>query len=68
MILTPPQLLTLSHMARRLRVPARWLRAEAEAGNLPHVKAENVLLFDPVTVEAVLLERARQTPGVRHGE
>ena len=48
-------------MARRLRVPVRWLRGEAEAGRVPHVKAERVLLFDPDTVEAVLLERARDS-------
>jgi hypothetical protein len=47
-------------MARRLRVPTLWLRAEAEAGRLPCLKAGRVLLFDPETVERVLVERARQ--------
>ena len=47
-------------MARRLRVPVRWLRNEAEAGRIPHVQAERVLLFDPATVEQVLLDRARR--------
>ena len=51
-------------MAARLRVTAKWLRAEAEAGRLPHVKADKVFLFDPEAVEAALLERARG--GVRH--
>ncbi len=46
-------------MARHLRVPVRWLKAEAEAGRIPHVKADAVLLFDPETVERVLLERAQ---------
>ena len=50
-------------MARRLRVPLRWLRAEAEAGRIPHVQAERVLLFDPETVERVLLKRAQATQG-----
>ena len=54
------KLLTAGPMARRLRVPVRWLRAEAEAGRLPHVKAESVYLFDPAAVEAALLARARE--------
>jgi len=41
-------------------VPVKWLREEAEAGRIPHLKADKVFLFDPATVEAVLLERARQ--------
>lgn len=47
-------------MARRLRVTQAWLRDEAEAGRIPHLKAGDRLLFDPETVERVLLERARQ--------
>ena len=47
-------------MARRLRVTVRWLRAEAEAGRVPHLKAGKVILFNPETVEKVLLERARK--------
>lgn len=54
------KLLPVGPMARRLRVPVRWLRAEAEAGRLPHVKAERQFLFDPETVERVLLERAQR--------
>ena len=53
-------------MARLLRIPVRWLRAEAEAGRIPHVKADRVFLFNPETVEQVLLERARQG-GMPHG-
>lgn len=51
--------LILSAMARRVRVPAKWLRAEAEAGRIPHLKAGNVLLFDPETVERLIAERVR---------
>ena len=58
-MLAPPKLLPIGPTARRFRVPVRWLRAEAEAGRIPHVRAEQVLLFDPETVERVLLERAR---------
>ena len=48
-------------MARHIRVPVAWLRAEAEAGRVPHLRAGTQLLFDPETVERVLLERAQQT-------
>jgi hypothetical protein len=50
-------------MARRLRVPVRWLRDEAGAGRIPHLKAGKALLFDPETVERVLRERARREGG-----
>jgi hypothetical protein len=55
-----PTLLPAGPMARLLGVPVRWLKAEAEAGRIPHVKAETVFLFDVETVERVLLDRARQ--------
>jgi len=60
MIPQPPVLLALSSMARRLRVTAKWLRAEADAGRIPCVRGDGVYLFDPDTVERVLLERARK--------
>ena len=59
---TPARLLTTGAMARRLRVRAAWLRAEAEAGRIPHVRAEDQYLFDPESVEQVLVERAQQNP------
>ena len=61
MITFPTKLLPIGPMARRLRVSVRWLRSEAEAGRLPHVKAERQYLFDPEAVERVLLERAQGT-------
>ena len=57
-----PKLLPLAATARRLRVPARWLRSEAEAGRVPHLRAADEIMFDPEAVEAVLLERARELP------
>ena len=53
-----PRLLSLSQMARRLRVPAQWLRDEANAGRVPHLKCAEQLLFSPRTVESVLVDRA----------
>jgi hypothetical protein len=55
-----PKLIPLGPMARRLHVPATWLRGEAEAGRIPHLKAGSRLLFDAQTIERLLLERARQ--------
>lgn len=54
-------LLSLRFMARHLRVPQKWLRAQAEAGLIPHLDAGGQLLFNPEAVEAVLLERARSS-------
>lgn len=54
------QLLSLSVVANRLRVPATWLAEEAEAGRVPSLNAGGRLLFDLKAVEAVLLERARE--------
>jgi hypothetical protein len=45
--------------ARRLRVTVKWLRGEAEAGRVPHLKADDRFLFDLESVERVLLERAK---------
>jgi hypothetical protein len=60
---TPAHLTPLGPTARRLRVPAKWLREEAEAGRVPCLKAGKAILFDTETVERVLLERARQGGG-----
>lgn len=64
--------LHLGAMARQLRVPAKWLRAEAEAGRIPHLRAGSALLFDPEVVERIVLQRLSETPGpaqeVRDGE
>lgn len=64
--------LYLGAMARRLRVPATWLRTEAEAGRIPHLRAGSVLLFDPEVVERIVLDRLRESPtpakGVARGK
>ena len=53
-----PKLLPVGPMARRLRVPVKWLRDEADAGRVPHLKAGKAVLFAPEAVEKALLERA----------
>jgi hypothetical protein len=55
------QLVPINVAARWLRVPAQWLKEEAEAGRIPHLKAGKAVLCDLAAVEAVLLERARLT-------
>ena len=57
--------ITLSRMARRLGVSTAWLRAEAESGRIPAVKADDTYLFHAATVEGVLAERAAK--GVENG-
>jgi len=56
-------------MARVARVPATWLKAEAEADRIPHLKAGARMLFHAPTVERILLERATkaETQGQDHG-
>ena len=49
---------TLSRMARRLGVRSDWLRAEADAGQVPAVRAGDRYLFDPASVESTLRDRA----------
>jgi len=49
-----PEILTLRRMAARLGVPSRWLREQAEAGNIPGLRAGDRWLFAPdVAVNAV---------------
>ena len=55
---SPPKLLPLGSMAHQLRVTTKWLRNEAESGRVPYLKADRRLLFDPETIERLLLERA----------
>lgn len=56
------QLVPLGVIANRLRVPVSWLRTEAEAGRIPHLRAGRAILFDVDTVIAILIQRAREVP------
>lgn len=55
--------LPLRRAAVRLGVPAAWLRAEADAGRVPHLRVGRRLLVNPQAVERVLLDRSRQAGG-----
>lgn len=57
---TSESFLSLRHTATRLGVPAAWLRSEAQAGRVPHLRAGRRILFNPAAVERVLLERANR--------
>jgi excisionase family DNA binding protein len=52
-----------SDAARRLGVPEAWLKREAQAGRVPHIRAGRRILLDPQAVEAALAERAAQAVG-----
>jgi hypothetical protein len=52
------QLLTLSRLAARCRLPREWLREEALAGRLPCLRIGRKLLFNLTAVQQVLAERA----------
>lgn len=54
------KLLPSGPMARRLRVPVRWLETEAAAGRIPSVQCGKVFLFNPKAVEEELVRRASQ--------
>jgi hypothetical protein len=56
----PETFISLQRAASRLGVPAAWLRAEAEAGRVPFLRAGRRLLFNPDSVAAALLERAKE--------
>ena len=45
-----------------LGVPVAWLRDEAKAGRVPYLKVGRRILFDPETVERVLVERLQNDP------
>lgn len=57
-MLNEDNLLTLAGAARRLRIPAGWLRDEAEAGRLPGVRTGESWLFHLPTIVRVLEDRA----------
>lgn len=52
------KLLTLPRLARSLRLPVAWLRAEADAGRIPCLRIGRKRRFSLEAVERALLERA----------
>jgi len=60
-----PKLMPLAAMAHYLGIRPKALRAEADAGRVPCVRAGDAYLFNPPAVEAALLDRARGGEGDR---
>jgi len=54
------ELLSLSRLARRLGVTQQWLRAQADNGTIPSLKAGNRYLFHPIAVQEALAAKAAQ--------
>lgn len=52
---------TLRRLANRTGLSAAWLKAEAEAGRIPSLKAGRYLRFNVQAVERVLAERTTRT-------
>ncbi len=63
----PRDPLPLNLAARCLRVPARWLRDEIDAGRIPALIAGRSVLVHVPTAAALLAERAKRE-GVSRGE
>jgi len=55
-----PKLVPLGVMARLLHVPTKWLRAEAEAGRVPALRAGDRFVFRPDVVSPLVAERAAE--------
>jgi len=53
------QLWPLGAMARKLHVPCKWLRQQAENGTIPALRAGDRFVFDPDVVLPIVAEMAR---------
>jgi len=60
------RLLSLPELAEAMKLPKGWLKAEADAGRIPHLKIGDRYRFDADAVEEVLLVRSRQAGEVAH--
>jgi hypothetical protein len=57
---SPSILLSLPALAKALHLPEEWLKAEADAGRIPHLRIGGRYRFNLVAVTRVLSERAAQ--------
>ena len=61
------KLLSLPALAEALKLPKSWIKAEADAGRIPHLKIGKRYRFNCDAVIDTLAERAaRSGKGVRH--
>jgi excisionase family DNA binding protein len=61
---TTSLLLSSLELAQVLKLPEHWVKAEADAGRLPHLRIGKRYLFNLNAVVAVLAERAASGRGV----
>jgi excisionase family DNA binding protein len=61
-------LLSLPALAEALKLPESWIKAEADAGKIPHLKIGKRYRFNRQAVLAVLAERAAKGEKGDHGE
>ena len=55
------ELLSLPRLARRLGLTQKWLRDQAESGEIPCLRAGSRFLFDYEAVETALAKRAAKS-------
>jgi excisionase family DNA binding protein len=55
------QLLSLPALAEVFKLPDSWIKAEADAGRIPHLKIGKRYRFNRDAVERALAERAAQS-------
>ena len=60
------ELLSLPALAQALNLPGAWIKAEADAGRIPHLKIGKRYRFNREAVIRALAERAAMTAGVAH--
>ena len=65
-IIDPPResFVSLRRTAARIGVPVNWLRGEAQADRVPHLRVGRRMLFSVEAVERALIERMEQSMGV----
>ena len=56
-----PQLLSLPALAEILKLPESWIKTEADAGRIPHLKIGRRYRFNRKAVVALLADRAAQS-------
>jgi excisionase family DNA binding protein len=59
--------LSIRQTAARLNLPVDWLRAEADAGRLPHLRVGRRRLFNLRAVEEALISRSALRKEADHG-
>jgi excisionase family DNA binding protein len=61
-----PSPIGVAELAARLRLPIRWIKTEAKAGRLPHIRVGRCWLFNEEAVRAYLAARAGRE-GISNG-